>query len=929
MSYIADLHVHSKYSRATSRDMDVANLAKWAKIKGISLLGSADYTHPAWLAELKKNLEPKEDGIFQHAGVDFILSTEVSNIYFKAGRTRKVHNIIFSPDFKTVDGINSYLRHHGTLEADGRPMLDVPSDKMVKEILKINPDCIIVPAHVWTPHFSVFGSNSGFDKIEECFEDQTKNIYSLETGLSSDPAMNWRWSKLDRFTLMSNSDAHCVHPDTNIYSTNGKPLAIKNLNPSNVLSVDFGGDLRQTEGKVSKLHKLISPSILCRTATRTKEIITTPEHRFFVLENEEIIEKKASELKRGDLVACLRQVLNEGKSRELPYFVIDHKLKIFPKGINYLRLLRMKNEKTQRDVGRHIGVKENCVWVFEKHKIKTPKESFINKYCEYLGIDEDKFKKKFLVSRFPLEKLPRFTNTKFCQILGYALGDGGIERHGAKIKNLSLTDKSINLLTYYQHLIKEVFNIKGKLRKKKGASYSVRYPVYLAEYFQKIDPKILAPSLERQIPEFIFDLPKKEIAAFLGGLFDAEGTNAHHSIQFSSSSLSLIKEIQALLLKFGLQSSVYSDFEKNKKKWRYKLSIYGQRQLEKFASEIKFCSKIKKEKLLKYLFSLWKSPKDCFADPLPIKNEILKVKKELAISYYDIPKRLYYHFKHNNTLKQGNVKEFIEISSKYLKKLPLQKQSIIKKLKKFVASDIIWESIQETKKVRSNCKHVYDLTVPDYGNYVANGFITHNSPSKIGREANVFNTPITYKDLIEILRNKDKSKFLYTIEFFPQEGKYHWDGHRACNQRLSPKESKNVNNRCPICGRKLTIGVLNRVEKLGNRDEGFVLESSPSFKNFVPLVEIIADALGVGAESMSVQREYNKLIQNFGSEFKILLEVSSEELTKSAPPKIAKGIIRVRESKVTVIPGYDGVYGEIRIFGEGEDAATDKQLTFF
>lgn len=409
-NYICDFHIHSKYSRATSKDMDIVNLARWAKIKGISLVGSGDFTHPQWIAELKGKLEPKGKGIFQYAGVDFVLSAEVSNIYFKAGRTRKVHNIIFAPDFQTVDEINSLLCRYGNLGVDGRPIVDFPADKMVKEMLKINPDCMIVPAHAWTPHFSVFGSNSGFDKIEECFEGQTPNIYALETGLSSDPLMNWRWSELDRFTLISNSDAH--------------------------------------------------------------------------------------------------------------------------------------------------------------------------------------------------------------------------------------------------------------------------------------------------------------------------------------------------------------------------------------------------------------------------------------------------------------------------------------------------------------------------------------SPSKLGREANVFSGPVNYKEIRDALRSKDKSKFLYTMEFFPEEGKYHWDGHRACNQRLSPKEAKNVNYRCPVCGKKLTIGVMNRVETLSDREEGFVLEGSPSFKNLIPLVEIIADALDVGAESMTVKKEYDKLIKTFSTEFKILLDIPSAELAKHAPAKVAKGIIKVREGKVEVIPGYDGVYGEIRIFGS-EDEEEQKQLTFF
>ncbi len=408
--YIADLHIHSKYSRATSKDMDIESLTKWAKIKGIGLVGSGDFTHPDWLRELKNTLKPKEDGIYEYSGIDFILSVEVSNIYFKAGRTRKVHNLIFSPDFKTADRINKYLNYHGKLASDGRPILSLACDKMARELYKINPHIMIIPAHAWTPHFSVFGSNSGFNKIEECFEGETKNIHSLETGLSSDPAMNWQWSKIDRFTLTSNSDAH--------------------------------------------------------------------------------------------------------------------------------------------------------------------------------------------------------------------------------------------------------------------------------------------------------------------------------------------------------------------------------------------------------------------------------------------------------------------------------------------------------------------------------------SPSRLGREANVFNAPVTYTELADILKNKDCTRFLYTIEFFPEEGKYHWDGHRACNQRLSPKESKNVDNRCPSCGKKLTIGVMNRVEALSDRQEGYVLESSPPYKSLIPLVEIVSFAMGMGRDSKTVQREYNSLIKTFGTEFSILLDIPTKELLNKVPAKIAKGIIKVREGRVKVTPGYDGVYGKIEIFTD-EDEESKRQLTFF
>ncbi len=410
MAFIADFHIHSKYSRATSKEMEVATLAKWAKIKGISMLGTGDFTHPVWFSELKDKLEEREYGVYSYENIYFVLTTEVSNIYFKAGRTRKVHNILFAPSFKIAGEINKVLSEYGHLSSDGRPILSLECDKMVKALSSIDPDIIFIPGHAWTPHFSIFGSNSGFDSPEECFEGETPKIFSIETGLSSDPAMNWRWSKLDRFCLTSNSDAH--------------------------------------------------------------------------------------------------------------------------------------------------------------------------------------------------------------------------------------------------------------------------------------------------------------------------------------------------------------------------------------------------------------------------------------------------------------------------------------------------------------------------------------SPSKIGREANVFKEKIGYKELIHILKTKDKAKFLYTIEFFPEEGKYHWDGHRLCKACLSPKEALAINNKCPVCGKNITIGVMHRLEGLADREEGYVLESSPSFKRMVPLSEIIGDALSISADSMTVEKEYFQLIKNFGTEFNILLGIKEEELKAKCPAKIAKGIINMRKGNVEISPGYDGEYGKVTIFKKG-DETSEKQLSFF
>ena len=262
MKIIADLHIHSKYSRATSPRTNLENLTKWAQIKGVTVLGTGDFTHPEWFQEIKEKLEPAEPGLFKLknslAKIRFILTAEISCIYSKKGRVRKIHIVVLAPSFEVVEKINAHLGCIGNLKSDGRPILGLDAKELAKIILNASPKCLVIPAHVWTPWFSLFGSKSGFDSIEECFEEYSKHIFAIETGLSSNPAMNWRLSALDKITLISNSDAHCVHPDTKIFSASKKPIPIKDLNPSKSLSIDFVGNLRQVEAKISKLHKLPS-----------------------------------------------------------------------------------------------------------------------------------------------------------------------------------------------------------------------------------------------------------------------------------------------------------------------------------------------------------------------------------------------------------------------------------------------------------------------------------------------------------------------------------------------------------------------------------------------------------------------------------------------------------------------------------------------
>ena len=219
---IADLHIHSRFSMATSKEGTPENLDFWARKKGISLIGTGDFTHPVWREELKERLVSEGNGLyrlrdayvkeesrkFPGEGTRFVVSGEISSIYKKNGKTRKVHNVILLPSLEAADAMAQRLEKIGNIHSDGRPILGLDSHDLLEMMLDVCPEGILIPAHIWTPHFSVLGAKSGFDSVEECFEELAPYIHALETGLSSDPAMNWRISKLDRYQLVSNSDAH-------------------------------------------------------------------------------------------------------------------------------------------------------------------------------------------------------------------------------------------------------------------------------------------------------------------------------------------------------------------------------------------------------------------------------------------------------------------------------------------------------------------------------------------------------------------------------------------------------------------------------------------------------------------------------------------------------------------------------------------------
>ncbi|MEK7208345.1 MAG: endonuclease Q family protein [Patescibacteria group bacterium] len=215
MRFFADLEIHSRFARACSPDLTIPNIALWAAKKGIGVIGTGDFTHPQWMKEIKETLEPAETGLYKlkssPSTVRFLLSGEVSCIYSKGGRVRRVHHLVYAPSIEIAENCNAKLSAVGNIRSDGRPIIGITSKRLLELLLSASPECVLIPAHVWTPHFGVFGSASGYDSLKECFEEREPQVFAIETGLSSNPAMNWRIPFLDNKAIISSSDAHSLH----------------------------------------------------------------------------------------------------------------------------------------------------------------------------------------------------------------------------------------------------------------------------------------------------------------------------------------------------------------------------------------------------------------------------------------------------------------------------------------------------------------------------------------------------------------------------------------------------------------------------------------------------------------------------------------------------------------------------------------------
>lgn len=783
MKFIADLHLHSKHSRATSKDMDLEHLDEWGKKKGIKVLGTGDFTHPVWLEEIKEKLEPVASGLYKlknsNSETFFLLSSEISCIYPRRGKVHKIHIVLLAPSFEICEKINAQLGWIGNLKSDGRPILGLDAKELAKIALNVSRDCFIVPAHIWTPWFSLFGSRSGFDSIEECFGEYSKYIQAGETGLScydeeTEVLINNGWKKF--FEVKQNDKICTLNPKTN---------EVEFQNPIGIFAYDYKG----------KMYRL---------QTKRVNLLVTPNHKLFIS-------------------SC--------NFRKPPYFYLKKAEDFFNKSKRLKKDGLWKGRNPKYFVLPSVKMKWGCQYYSEGSRTKPAKRILAKSWLKFFGF--------WLAEGWTNEDKK-----------GHAYNVCLANRDNALLSEMKKILKSSGYNVYWDRKINNVIRVRD---------------YQLFHYLRRF-----GKSSNKFIPPEIRCLSKELLEIFFEYYIKGDGHRYGRTgkgLSVTTSSVRLRDDLQEIALKIGM-------------------SAY---------------------------YKLHRKKGTPFSSPGQKYKKTYKQSEDSWVIYFI---RRNIHTVLPSTIKKYKYTEsWVDFNGKvYSLAVPNQ---VIYVRRNGIP---VWCG-------NSDPPMNWRLSSLDKITLISNS--DAHSPRKIGREANVFNTELSYPAIIEAIKSKDPKKFLYTIEFFPQEGKYHFDGHRNCQISLSPQESKKYNNICPTCGKPLTLGVLHRVEELADRPEGFTPNNTIPFKNLIPLEEVIADALGMMTSARKVSEEYKNLIDKFDNEFSVLLDVPFQELEKYTFPEIAESIAKVREGQVDIVPGFDGVFGQIKIFSKGERKNLSKQKTLF
>jgi len=836
MKFIADFHIHSKYSRATSPNMDLEHLDGTAKIKGIKVLTTSDFTHPEWFQNLKEKLEPAETGLFRIKNQEskvknnetrFILTTEISCIYSKKNKVRKIHVLIFAPDFRTVEKINTQLSWIGNLKADGRPILGLDAKELAKIVLNTSKDCLIIPAH-------------------------------------------------------------CLLPDTYLHSNPG----IKKIK-----DISVGDKVFTHKGRLKKIKQIYTrfykgPIYNIKPYNFGIGLETTSEHPFYII-------KTFKDCKNCSHTICKPTcAYYQKRGCSHPYF----------KGYQPHWVLAK-------------DIKRGDALIFPRFNTITKDIKKI-RFSDYLSKKQFKvFKGKIACNRGRIDKkLPNIVKVDkaFCRLVGYYISEGYTDNRDSISFCFNRNEKKY--IKDLKFLMEKAFNLPSpRIYKRKNANSIeiIYFSKILAKTFSQLfySSANLRRAHTKCLPSWMLNLPlEKQTELFRGWWRGDTGC---------TSSRDLMNQMKIILLRLGIIPSINEQSKEDfNEKYIHKI---GNRVIHARHDQFTFYGL----SFFQDLFGLLKDP--CF-NQKRFKSKLTRRHGWIDEKYIYIPVR-------DIEIEdyEGEVYNLeVENDNSYLSEFAAIHNCMTPWFGVF-GSKSGFDSIEECFEDYS--KYIFALEtglsadpkmvwrIPDGQKVSLISNSDAHSCAKIGREANVFDVEMSYSSITEAIKQRDPQKFLYTIEFFPEEGKYYYDGHRNCEINCSPEETRKYNGICPVCGKPLTIGVLSRVEELADRPEGFKPENAISFKSLIPLEEIIAEVLGVGVGTKGVEKEYRDLIEKFGSELGILLDVSISDLKSATLPEISEGISRVREGKVNIEPGYDGAYGKIRIFSEGEKKKVSGQKT--
>jgi uncharacterized protein (TIGR00375 family) len=805
MRIIADLHLHSRYSRATSGNSDLEGLSEWAQTKGIGLLGSADFTHPKWLGELKRKLKDEGEGIFSYKNTKFMLTTEVSNIFYRNNVNKKVHNILFAPSLEVVEQIGEGLKRFGKLEEDGRPMLNMDVIEMMEILRGISREICVVPAH-------------------------------------------------------------CLPPDERINTINGS---------KKISEVNEGELVLTHKGRYKKVLKKLKRKYAGKTYRIkpyyfTAGTETTPEHPFYVIKSAKnpCVSRDICKPTCTDKNCCRRKFYEKYEAGWMQAKDIEvGDILVFP-------ILRgVKDAKEIRTYG-YIG--------------KTFKNSRVRELPEKIPVSKD-----------------------FCRLVGYYLAEG--YNNGRDALLFCFNANEDGYIADVKRIIESIFGLKSPIERKRGNGVEITYySKYLMEFFSNFCYGAKEKRAHTKcLPSWMLTLPQeKQAEIFLGWWRGDTGyTNSHD----------ITEQMKAIMLRLGIVPTI---FHETKEVHNSKRHYFGDRKIE-----AKHDGHSMRPSFFNDKYGLAKDP--VFKK---FRSKLARRHGWIDGNYLYVPVREIEVREYN-----GEVFNFeVEGDNSYVSEAAAVHNCWTPWFGVF-GSKSGFNSLEEAfgkyakdifaleTGLSSDPSMNWMLSSLDRISLISNSDC--HSPQKLGREANVFEMDkITYKGIVDAIRTR--KGFVKTYEFYPEEGKYHWDGHRECKVRMAPGDAIKMGDVCPVCKKKMTIGVLHRVEVLADRKEGFVPPHSVPFTRLIPLMEIIASVRDAGVATKGVQEEYFKIVNYFGNEF-AALEAPEENLILASDKVLAKAIVKARNGEVYWKPGYDGEFGEMRWEKPKEDPKSQKSLMDF